>query len=404
MLSDLETGGGAAIAASRLASSLVDAGCEVLRVVRHTQGRGHAWKTKKLRSWWFRLLPRRILHRRLPGNWQPIARSMTGGMLESVIRDFQPDVISIHNLHRGAGKDGWSSDMVARSAQHAPVVWSLHDMWSFTGRCAYSMDCRMFETGCDDGCPTPDEYPALAPHLIQGAWNEKKYVADSDANIVIVTPSAWLANEAKAGIWKGKRVEVIPNGVSLQAYQPIDRGAARAEFAIKGDTPVLALSACDLQSRWKGMSFLLEALERMDHDVSVLALGHGNVDVANKKINIHLLGYIDDPKQQSMVYGAADVFVHPAVADVHPLVLIEAMACGTPCVGFPIGGVQEIIQPNVSGWLADDVSIEALGRALDTALREAASLRESARRHVQAHYDIHLHTERYLNLFRELTT
>src|SRR5262249_5214313 len=125
----------------------------------------------------------------------------------------RPDIINVHNLH-GAAPWGWGPRLVEVCLEFAPVVWTLHDMWSFTGRCAYSYDCEKFISGCDASCPTPDEEPKLPAERIHAAWEERRalYARHVD-DLVIVTPSRWLAEQARRGMFARHRIEVIPYGL-----------------------------------------------------------------------------------------------------------------------------------------------------------------------------------------------
>jgi hypothetical protein len=197
MLSDFEWGGGAAISAARLAEGLVARGHSVTRVIQHTYSgdwnweslpftppSGHSKAFRLVRS----LLPesgRRVWDTRIAENW-----------LDQAIEKVKPDVINVHNLH-GAG---WPATLVRVCASSAPTVWTLHDTWSFTGRCAVSSDCRKFVSGCDSSCPTPGEYPVLHPSAIAGEWRRKaEILSGTGDHLVGVAPSSWLFRQAKAG-------------------------------------------------------------------------------------------------------------------------------------------------------------------------------------------------------------
>ncbi len=227
MISDAETKGGAAVAASRLAQGLLEAGHMVTRVVLSPEGSGHGWQTHKLTAA-ASSLPFRIGRKLLPSPlWNQWNRKDLGQRLRQTLAEIKPDVINIHNLHGGAGV-GWSVDMLAVSLEIAPAAWTLHDMWSFTGRCAYNYGCPKFQTGCDASCPTPHEYPALRPEEIAGAWKQRQSVLQAGrGRPVAITPSRWLAALAAEGLWQGRQIEVIAYGLPLNVYHPAERAVAR---------------------------------------------------------------------------------------------------------------------------------------------------------------------------------
>lgn len=397
MLSDLETVGGAAIAAGRLAVGLAGTGAEVIRLVRFPDGRRHRWRTEIVEP------PAGSLYgraRRSLRSW--VGRDGPTRTLSALLHDVAPDVVNVHNIH-GAG---WGPDVVETCLDHAPTGWTLHDMWSFSGRCAYSYDCRKFITGCDATCPTPDEYPALRPGRIAGAWQARRRALGKNPALVAVCPSQWLAQNARAGLWKYHRVEVIPYGLPLATYVPLDRAAARAELGLPAPGAVVSFVANVVSERRKGGELLAQALESVKtRPLTVLVLGRGELKLAPDGIKVCTLGFVEDEHRRALAYSAADVMVHPAPVDNLPNVVMEAIACGTPCVGFAVGGVPELVRPGLTGWLAERVTPEALGAALDAAIvevRDGRDLRVSCRGVAEREYDDRLQAGRYLTLFASL--
>ena len=399
MISDLETSGGAAIAASRLAVGLAEAGAEVVRCVRFPDGRSHRWRTAVVTP------PSRArgLHariQRLLNVWE--RRDGTAPRLRALLRDVAPDVVNVHNLHAAR----WGCDVIETCLECAPTAWTLHDMWSFSGRCAYSYDCHKFLTGCDATCPTPDEYPALAPSLIATAWQERRRLLEDHSALIAVCPSRWLARSARAGLWRSHRVEVIPYGVPLETYVPLDRAAARAELGVPAGGAVVSFVANLLSERRKGAEILAQALTVVkSRPLTVLVLGRGELKIAADGIKVCALGFVEDERRRAVAYSAADVMVHPAPVDNLPNVVMETIACGTPCVGFAIGGVPDMVRPGVTGWLVDEVTPAALGEAIDNAIDEVqrgSGLRASCRDIAEREYGDQLQARRYLTVFESM--
>jgi glycosyltransferase involved in cell wall biosynthesis len=407
MLSDAETEGGAAIAASRLAQALVESGQRVTRVLAVPDGKDHVWKTVSLRMKYPTSLIARVMRRMLPAiQRQKRDRHVINRSLDTLFRDLSPDIINIHNLHIAA-VENWSADLVQICARHAPSVWTLHDMWSFTGRCAYSFDCRKFIAGCDSTCPTPEEYPPLAPSLIAREWEKRRAVLRSNPSLMAVAPSRWLAREAKQGLWAGRRVEVIPYGLPLDVYRPIRRDLAREALGISSEGPVLLMAAQFLKERRKGGAILEQALRYLSRrPLTAVTLGGGSGGFQAKGVHVHELGYVDHERTKVLAYSAADLFVHPAPVDNLPNVVMEALACGTPVVGFAIGGVPDMVRAHETGWLCDSVSSNALADTLEEALAEldtGVNLRDSCRAVAEAEYSSLLQVRHYLELFQSLS-
>jgi glycosyltransferase involved in cell wall biosynthesis len=407
LISDHETLGGAAQATSRLAEGL----CRehrVTRLVRFPDGRPHPWRTIPLGgeepAWRRQLL--RLPRRLWPGSFpRPATPAAVVRSLSRTLAKLRPDVINLHNLH-GAAPWGWGPEVVRATADIGPVVWTLHDMWSFTGRCAYAYGCDRFVTGCDNGCPTADEAPALPPSAIAPAWQQRQQLFASTPGLVAVTPSRWLAAEAQRGMWAGLRVEVIPYGLATDVYRPMDRAEARRRLGVDARGPVLLLSAHDLTERRKGAEIVPRLWRYVGpRPLTVLLMGHGSLTIPDPGITIHRLGWLGDDAARALAYSAADALLHPAPVDNFPNVILEALACGTPAVGLPIGGVPEMIRPGVTGWLTDHPTAPALGAALTSALADLAQgrdLRSSCRAVAEQEFPLALQAVRYARLFGQL--
>jgi glycosyltransferase involved in cell wall biosynthesis len=278
-------------------------------------------------------------------------------------------------------------------------------MWSFTGRCAYSYDCRKFVTGCDDSCPTANEHPALAPGRIAPAWRQRQKLIRRFPDLMAVTPSRWLAREARNGFWKHHRVEIIPNGVPLNIFHPTKRALSRQMLGLTAPGLVLLVAAQDLREPRKGVKLLLQALALVKHrPLTILSMGEGELSFKEDGVSYHPLGRVEDDRTKVLAYNAADALAHPAPVDNLPNVVMEALACGTPAIGFKVGGVPEMILPRKSGWLAENVGVESLAITLDLALRElkeGMDLRSACRRTAETEYALELQANRYLALFEQ---
>jgi glycosyltransferase involved in cell wall biosynthesis len=390
ILSDFETYGGAAIATSRLAQGLSDAGLEITRIVAHPDGKEHSWKTVPLHQKRFmdRIIGKSNLKR-----------------LEGLLESIRPQVINLHNIH-GALAEGWSLDFVRICQNFAPTIWTLHDMWGFTGRCAYSYDCRKFVDGCDASCPTPNEYPQLEPDQIHSAWLHRKNILKDTTKLTCITPSNWMATEASAGLLNQVRIEVIPNGLSLDAFKPVSRSEALKQLGIISKEIVMIAVAQDFEERRKGGSFLQEALSQiLDEDLTLLIMGEGKIKLTSPKVKVHHLGFVNEDQTKALAYNAADFIIHPAPVDNCPNVLIEAFSCGTPAVGFNVCGIPELVRPDLTGWLANEVNSTSLLTAIKTAIqdiRNRKNLRISCRQITETEYALPLQAKRYSDLFSQL--
>jgi glycosyltransferase involved in cell wall biosynthesis len=408
MVSDFETEGGAAVSASRLAAVLARRGHTVSRAVAYADGHAHRWSTVTIDSAFrpaalTRRVGARLLRKRaLPK--PPSTRDLVRRARE-ILDAARPDVVNFHNVH-GALRGGWSLDLLRSFARDCTVIWTLHDMWSFTGRCAYSGDCEAFIKGCDHRCPTPGQYPALSSDLIGGAWEQRRQFLSEFPGMTASSPSRWLADEAGRGLWRHHRIAHIPYGVPLDVYRPTQRRAARQVLGLPPDGFVIAMSAAQLDSPHKGLDIAKAALESWSGDrLTVMTMGSGRLDVASPAVDVRPLGSVTDERLRAIGYGAADFLLHPATNDNLPNVVLEALACGTPVVAFAVGGIPEMVRPGLTGWLAQPTDASSLRITLAEALaqiRDGDDRSLQCRATAESEYGEDLSADRYEALFDTL--
>lgn len=328
--------------------------------------------------------------------------------ISRILNHEAPDIINLHNIHEAIHYRQTPIEVMDLMADNAKLVLTLHDMWYLTGRCAYSGDCDRFNEGsCNHDCPTTEEYPRLSPDLVSSAFQKKLDLFYRHPDIVLVCPSRWLAGEVKRSYLKNHRVEVIPYGIDLDLFSPAtDRQSVRRAMGIKAEDFVLMTAAADLNDKRKGMRLLVDALIKLKSKTVLVLVGQGKPipDLPNNIRVIHK-GFISEQSEMARLYSAADLFVCPTLADNLPCVLIESIACGTPCIGFRSGGVPDIVRPNETGWIVERTTAESLFRQLESIIlrpHTALSLRESCRKIAQTEYSLAVQARRYTALYSEL--
>ena len=314
----------------------------------------------------------------------------------------EADVLNFHNLHGGY----FNYLAIQKLTTHKPVIWTLHDMWSFTGHCVYSFDCDRWKKGCGR-CPYPDTYPAVHRDSTVLEWKLKEWVY-SRSDMVIVTLSQWLTKQAQASILNQFPIYHIPNGIDTDTYHPLDKALCRKALGIPEYKKVVMFGAQNLADSRKGGDLLLDALrtlpESLKTDIMLLTIGTVNPGM-EKALDMEMmhLGYVESDRLKTMAYSAADVFVFPTRADNLPLVLQESMACGTPMVSFDIGGVPDLVRPGVTGYLARPEDAKDLGHGL-TQLLDDQSLRaqmsQSCREISVNEYSLEQQAQHYIQLYK----
>ena len=314
------------------------------------------------------------------------------------------DILNFHNLHAGY----FNYLAVSKLTKTKPAIFTLHDMWSFTGHCAYSYDCDRWKIGCGK-CPYPETYPAIYRDNTLIEWNLKNWIY-SKSNLTIVTLSHWLTEQAKASMLSRFSIHHIPNGIDTNAYQPLDRHLCKAVLGIPQDKRALLFGAESLKDKRKGGDLLLNALRQLPQslkaEILLLTFGNGSEAItAELGIPTIGLGYISSDRLKSIAYSAADLFIFPTRADNLPLVLQESMACGTPMVSFDIGGVPDLVRPMVTGYLAKPEDAKDFCNGIVTLLEDdqlRQNMSVNCRAIAIAEYSLELQAERYIKLYKEI--
>lgn len=316
----------------------------------------------------------------------------------------EADVINFHNLHTGY----FNYLAIPTLTKNKPAIFTLHDMWSFTGHCAYSYDCNRWQTGCGQ-CPYLDAYPAVRRDNTHLEWKLKNWLY-SHSDLTVVAPSIWLKHQAEQSLLGRFPVHHIPYGIDTEAYQPLDSVQCRSLLGIPLDKNVLMFGAENLKDTRKGGNLLLAALERLPNSLKaqthLITLGNDGDAIATAVGMPNLnLGYVASDRLKSIAYSAADLFIFPTRADNLPLVLQESMACGTPMVSFKVGGVPDLVRPGITGYLAipEDTSDFCNGIVQlldDKMLRQQMS--RNCREIALKEYPLELQAKRYIELYQHV--
>lgn len=319
------------------------------------------------------------------------------------IEQINPDVINLHWVNGGF------VPIEALRKFRQPLVWTLHDMWAFTGGCHYSGTCDRYLESCG-ACPQlgSKSYGDLS------RWNwRRKAKAWRDLNLTIVTPSQWLANCAKSSsLLQHFPVKVIGNGIDPQVYQPHDPAIARKIFNLPTDKKILLFGALNsTQDQRKGFTLLRSALEHLKSSpqadqIELVIFGASRpAQPLNFGFKTHYVGQLSDDVALSLLYATADVFVAPSIQDNLPNTVLEALFGGTPCAAFNIGGMPDLIEHEHNGYLAQPEQPQDLAQGIDWILAEEArhqQLKINSRTKAVAHFNLEQQTQRYLRVFTEL--
>lgn len=245
-----------------------------------------------------------------------------------------------------------------------PLVWTLHDMNPFSGGQHYTETTLGIRA---DGKPSPFS-PSEAFHAEEkNLWNEKHKLFKEAPPFHVVTPSQWLTDAAeKSTIWHKKTTfSTIPYGLDTEVFTFRPQEAARAVLGLPQDKKILLFVAASISNQRKGFAYLqraLHTLKQQNNDIVLCAIGEvpQKIDMPE----IVELGFLQDELLLSTAYAAADVFVIPSLMDNLPNTVLEALCSGTPVVGFPIGGIPDMVEYGKNGYLCPEVSVGALSHTL----------------------------------------
>lgn len=288
----------------------------------------------------------------------------------------------------------------------APVVWTLHDAWAFTGGCHYPDACRRFVTGCGQ-CPQLGSGRRHDLSWINLRGKRRRLVGVA----AVVSPSEWLASLARSsGSVPADRLQVIPNGLDGDVYIPMNRAQARRELGLAADAVVLVAGAHDLREARKGVHLLREGMAILARErpakycLVLFGANGGQSRTDDWPCATRWLGTVDQDAQLARILSAADACVIPSLQDNLPNIAVEALACGCPVVGFAAGGLEEIVEPMQTGCLASELSAASLARALGAWLEgtSATHARLVARSSFERKFNLTGHGQRLESLYSTL--
>jgi glycosyltransferase involved in cell wall biosynthesis len=367
-ISDDHLAGGAAIAATRLARALGSRGHETIRFVGRSEGPDASVVHEYARH---PGIARRLALRARIGSPSGFVHLNPETICR--INALRPDWISLHNIHGQGLRVGFIHGLAA------PVLWTLHDMWSFTGRCAYDAGCPKYADHCDAACGTPHEYPSLPPKVIAAAHREKRRLLREHPRLHAVTPSEWMRSRAIRGGWDADRVTTIHNPLDPGTLKPVEKAAAKQALGLPLDRPVIGFGAMNPGDARKGGPLLVEVFNRLAApQASVLTFGSRPLALKREAPYVHL-GTIESEALLALYYSACDLFLHPSTQDNFPNTVCESMICGTPVLATRDSGAGELIECGISGWLMDAPSANELACKLETLIESPHQLASAGR-------------------------
>lgn len=323
----------------------------------------------------------------------------------SVINKFSADIVQLHWI----GNDFISISEIAKIS--SPIVWRLADQWAFSGAEHYELLDRSvrYQEGYLSSNRSINHKGIDIDRLV---WKNKMKFFHKKP-MTIITGSHWLANCVRESqILGNHRVEAIPSGIDISIFKPLDKEFARKALNLPRDKRLILFGAVSAtKDPRKGFHHLMATLKLLaeqskSEDVELVIFGAKESEqVQIPHFKAHYFPHIYDELTLSLFYSASDVFVAPSSQDNLPFSVMEAMACGCPCVAFNIGGLPDLIDHNVNGFLAQPFSHEDLMNGIFTILDDESKILSwgrSARLKAESEYDVNIQVERYIKIYNEI--
>ena len=325
----------------------------------------------------------------------------------TALREFrEADIVHLHWINQGMLSLGGIRKILDSGK---PVVWTMHDMWPATAVCHYTRGCDSYMSGCHH-CP-------LLPggggthDLAALIWRRKKRML-AGRSVHFVACSRWLAGmAAQSALLTGQSVTSIPNPIDTRVFCPADKRAARMAAGLPLDKRVVLFVSQRVTDGRKGMEYLTAAVGAISDRWPELAAttcvavlgGHADDVAGGLSLPVFPLGYVSDERRIAAIYNSADVYVLPSLEDNLPNTIMEAMACGVPCVGFRVGGIPEMIDHLKNGYVAAYKDAADLACGISWVLAEAdhGALEREAVRKVAQCYSQQAVAMKYIEVYNQ---
>lgn len=407
LLNTYDTVGGAALATYRLHRGLRDAGVDSSLFVQRRYSadpsvlasRGALAKVWAVASPHLDRLPLKAYPQYSKRIYSP---AVVPGIRAGTVCESNPDVVHLFWVAGGFVRP----ETLAKIDK--PLIWTLHDMWPFTGGCHYDEECGRFRQDCGS-CPIlggtkSNDLSRRILHRKREAWR--------DVNLTVVATSHWMADCAReSSLFRNRRIEVIPNGFDVSKYKPLDKLVARQAFNLPANKRLVLFSAFSAVSDpRKGFQHLVPALQNLSPErraeIELVVLGAPRPErPVELGMPAHYIEHLDDEISQVLLYSAVDALVMPSLQENLANTVIEAMLCGVPVIAFAIGGMLDSIRHGESGYLAAPFDAKDLSEGIWSVISDASahrSMSSAARASAERQYDLRDIALRYKELYQDV--
>lgn len=326
-----------------------------------------------------------------------VSKASTSELIKR-IEDISPDIIHLHNIH-----GYYLNYPILFEYLHKieiPVVWTLHDCWTFTGHCSHYtyINCERWKNGCYD-CPQKKTYPkSCMIDRSEKNFRDKKKWFTLAKNVTLVTVSKWLKDEVMSSFLKYYPVQIIHNGIDIEIFTPLRK--EKSELGI--DDRFVILGVASVWSPHKGLEDFIKLRQMLGYDFLIVLIGVNDKQIENLPKGIVGIKRTNSIQELVQYYSIADVFLNPTWEDNFPTTNLEALACGTPVITYRTGGSIEAIDES-TGFVVEQGDLESVIAKINIIKRLGKVAYESnCRERAVRLYDKKIRYSEYMQLYEGL--
>lgn len=403
--------GGAAIAAKRLSDALNKEHIKVGMLVRDKRGNDldvltvrqspkltYNFVMERVKIWINNLFSRKDLF--------TVSIANKGSKITQLPEFKNADIIHLHWINQGF----LSLKEIKRIIDSGkPIVWTMHDMWPITGICHHARTCTKYTFECKD-CPfIHNKY--ITKDLSYKVFHRKMEIYQRSIKPMnFVGCSEWLMQKAiDSALTEHQNVLNIPNPINTDVFKPLNTADCRKHFGLPQNMKLILFGAAKTTNKRKGIEYFinacLELRQTASTPIGIVLYGEDSDQLQDRfTLPTYSLGYIRNEKDIIKLYNAVDLFALPSLEENLPNSIMEAMACGVPCVGFDIGGIPELIDHLHNGYIAKYKSSTDLAQGLKWVLENnnEHNLSQGARRKVLESFSEKIVAKQYINLYNNI--
>ncbi len=342
-----------------------------------------------------------LVESRLFDNHGLASRIATRQLIKEIKR-INPDIIHLHNIH--GYYINYKILFNYLNCVNTPVVWTLHDCWTFTGHCAHFIGrrCEQWKTECRESNKCYKSYPiALTNKVHTNFIVKKKLFTSIGKRLTLIPVSKWLASQAEQSFFSGHKIEFIYNGINTELFIPLETTSIKQKYGIEGKFTILGVASA--WSEGKGLSDYYKLREKLSNEYQIILVGLTDEQMKHLPKGIIGIKRTQSQKELAELYSASDVVLSLSRAETFGLTIAEGMACGTPAIVYNTTAVPELITPE-TGIIVEKVGdIDGVINAIkEIESRGKQYYSDACRKYAEENFDKDKCFAKYIDLYNEL--